>query len=147
MFIHLSFLIQLFLESSKQHTYFYYLNIYCHLIEQKLNFCSSCMVQSSKSSAQQSPNLETGKICWNFVPDYFFSSTVHKHTEINTHIKDIPGSPGRSIQCFNIAMNLDIFIHFLNLYSIIYCIIITIMRVGFQLFSTIPKTHHHTLDV
>lgn len=70
------------------------------------------------------------------------------HTNIHTYtVKDIQVSPGRSTQCFNIAMHLDIFIHFLNLYSIIYYIIVTIMRVGLQLFSTKPKTHHHTLDV
>lgn len=68
------------------------------------------------------------------------------HTGINTYtIKGIQVSPGGSIQYFNIEMHLDIFIHFLGLYNIIYYIIIT-MRAGFQLFSTKPKTDHHTLD-
>lgn len=72
----------------------------------------------------------------------FFSSIIHMHTYIHIQswtYKKV--SLSRRIQNFNTSVDLDIFIHFLNLYTIIYCISITIKKVGFLLFSTKAKTH------
>lgn len=135
MFIHISFPVQSFLESSNTGITW----TCCQLNEQKPNFSSACMVQSPKSNAQQCLNLQTGDTCWSFVPAYFFQVlyiSIHTYVYIQSRTyKKL--SLSRRIQNFNTAMHLDIFIHFLNLYTIIYYN----NKVGFPLFFTKAKTH------
>lgn len=143
MFIHLSFPVQSFLESSNT-----CIARTCHqLNEQKPNFRSACMVQSPESNnLPQCLNLQTGQTCWGFVSTYFFQVLyicIHAyiHIQSRTYKKM---SLSRRLQNFNIAIHLDIFIHFLNLYTIICSIIVTIKKVGVPLFSTKAKTHVST---